>query len=694
MRLVSEVGAGLLILLAAACGPRPVVTPDAPVAFDDKVSWVLRLEQERVLRDPPPPPPPIPEGETEPVEPPPAPRGPRPDLEVLLQDVEPQIRRRAAQAIGRVGLTDGLDALTAALSDPEVEVRQMSAFALGLLGDLRAVDALVAALADPEPVVQGRAAEALGRLGATGTADRVGEVAARYVTSVFAIDPEDLSYPLAPEAEAFRLSAYALGELEAFEPLASAVLQDDGQPLLWWWPVAYALQRTGDPRAFGALVTLAGVQGSVGVSFAAQGLGRVGHVDPERAVDALVALLDRERRDDRVVATAARALGAIDDPRAGAALRELILRRDLSDGLRLAGLRALVDRPAADTRDLFVELMTASWAPYRATAGRALARSDPEAFLLVLSGLPDDPDWSVRAAIAQGLADVNPAAAEFQLRQRLPDADGRVVPFVLRSLAAIGASDLEAVLLDALTHEDVVVRATAAELLGAEGLTRGSDVVAALLTAYDAAVADPSYQARAAIVDALGRSDAAQRRDLLERALADDDWAVRMRAEAHLADLPPSGDPDLSARPAPVRRSLDFEDPVLVSPSVSPRVYIETDLGTIELELAVIDAPVAAENFAALRALRRIRFAADKHGVPITLCGEMAADPLQAMALIGLGFRSISMAPAAIGPVKTMLLSLDSERLQNFVEARMEPDCTGSIRDDLRRFAELNSVEI
>ncbi|MGI9477905.1 MAG: phosphoenolpyruvate--protein phosphotransferase [Hyphomicrobiaceae bacterium] len=99
-------------------------------------------------------------------------------------------------------------------------------------------------------------------------------------------------------------------------------------------------------------------------------------------------------------------------------------------------------------------------------------------------------------------------------------------------------------------------------------------------------------------------------------------------------------------------------------------------------------------NVSALRALRRIRFAADKHGVPITLCGEMAADPLQAMALIGLGFRSISMAPAAIGPVKTMLLSLDSERLQNFVEARMEPDCTGSIRDDLRRFAELNSVEI
>ena len=99
-------------------------------------------------------------------------------------------------------------------------------------------------------------------------------------------------------------------------------------------------------------------------------------------------------------------------------------------------------------------------------------------------------------------------------------------------------------------------------------------------------------------------------------------------------------------------------------------------------------------SVSALRALRRIRLAADKHGVPITLCGEMAADPLEAMALIGLGFRSISMAPAAIGPVKSMLLSLDCERLRQFIEARMEPLCTGNVRDDLRRFAELNSIEI
>jgi phosphotransferase system enzyme I (PtsP) len=72
----------------------------------------------------------------------------------------------------------------------------------------------------------------------------------------------------------------------------------------------------------------------------------------------------------------------------------------------------------------------------------------------------------------------------------------------------------------------------------------------------------------------------------------------------------------------------------------------------------------------------------------------MAADPLQAMALIGLGFRSISMAPAAIGPVKSMVLSVDAAELRELVDKRLVPGATGSIRDDLRRFAELNSVEL
>ena len=70
-----------------------------------------------------------------------------------------------------------------------------------------------------------------------------------------------------------------------------------------------------------------------------------------------------------------------------------------------------------------------------------------------------------------------------------------------------------------------------------------------------------------------------------------------------------------------------------------------------------------ALNPAALKALKLIADAANRHEVPLTLCGEMAGRPLEAMALIGLGFRSISMAPASVGPVKAMVLSLDAGNL-------------------------------
>ena len=52
-----------------------------------------------------------------------------------------------------------------------------------------------------------------------------------------------------------------------------------------------------------------------------------------------------------------------------------------------------------------------------------------------------------------------------------------------------------------------------------------------------------------------------------------------------------------------------------------------------------------------------------------SLCGEMAGRPLEAMALIGLGYRSVSMAPASIGPVKSMILSLDAGALERWLQA-------------------------
>jgi phosphotransferase system enzyme I (PtsP) len=94
-----------------------------------------------------------------------------------------------------------------------------------------------------------------------------------------------------------------------------------------------------------------------------------------------------------------------------------------------------------------------------------------------------------------------------------------------------------------------------------------------------------------------------------------------------------------------------------------------------------------------LRALAAIAEAARRHSRPFGLCGEMASRPLEAMALIGLGFRSISMAPASVGPVKSMIMSLDAGALERWLETSLR--CVeGSLRAGLKRFAEEHAVEI
>jgi phosphotransferase system enzyme I (PtsP) len=98
-------------------------------------------------------------------------------------------------------------------------------------------------------------------------------------------------------------------------------------------------------------------------------------------------------------------------------------------------------------------------------------------------------------------------------------------------------------------------------------------------------------------------------------------------------------------------------------------------------------------NPAALKALRVIVEAAHKYGVPLTLCGEMAGHPIEAMALVALGFRSISMAPASVGPVKAMILSLDAGALRERINEWLETKAT-SLREDLKHFAAEKGVQI
>ena len=574
-----------LVAMAAACAPKPLPAPQAPAAppWDQKLAAILRLEDARVLRA----------SAAEALAP-----GASPavgaDLVALLADSEGRVRRRAALAIGRVGLSEGIDPLAALLTDGDPEVRQMAAFALGLIGDVRASGALLTALGDRDPLVQGRAAQALGMIGATSAAPQIGQVVAARVreeSSLRRLAPDDLSHPQAPGVESFRLGLYALVRLKAWDALAAAVLDARGEPIVGWWPVAYAVQRLEDVRGVPALLAFARAGGVEPVVLAARGLGQLRE---RRGVDVLLPLVAPSQPNVRVLAGAVRALGSIGDPRAVPALIELLRASGLDDNVRLEVVEALGALKAREAVPLLLDEIASRWPAMRAQAWRALARIDSDTLLLVLSGRDADGHWAVRAELAAVAPSLGAERAAPLLALLERDGDTRVRAAAIEALVEVGSPGVDAALLTALGDDDLVVRATAARLIARR---KARPAVAALAAAYERSKGDDSYVARAAILAAASELDPAVAAPLLRDALGDRDWAVRRRA----ADLLRAADPTADVRgirPAPTGRAVEaYGDPAIVSPPFSPRAFIDTSQGTITIELAVNDAPLTVRNF-------------------------------------------------------------------------------------------------
>jgi phosphotransferase system enzyme I (PtsP) len=96
-----------------------------------------------------------------------------------------------------------------------------------------------------------------------------------------------------------------------------------------------------------------------------------------------------------------------------------------------------------------------------------------------------------------------------------------------------------------------------------------------------------------------------------------------------------------------------------------------------------------------LRALRKIVDRANEAKVPFSLCGEIAGKPLEAMALIGIGYRTLSMGPAAIGPVKAMILALELEPMRDHLLEIVDKGLTGSdVRTELRAWADSHRIPV
>lgn len=96
---------------------------------------------------------------------------------------------------------------------------------------------------------------------------------------------------------------------------------------------------------------------------------------------------------------------------------------------------------------------------------------------------------------------------------------------------------------------------------------------------------------------------------------------------------------------------------------------------------------------AILRFIQRVVVACEQHEVDLTVCGEMGGRTLEAMALIGIGLKRLSITPAAVGAIKAMVRSLDAEAIREEM-ATILSSPSGIIRDRLTGWAQTQGVEI
>ena len=96
-----------------------------------------------------------------------------------------------------------------------------------------------------------------------------------------------------------------------------------------------------------------------------------------------------------------------------------------------------------------------------------------------------------------------------------------------------------------------------------------------------------------------------------------------------------------------------------------------------------------------LRALRHVVDMARRYEVPITMCGELAGKPVEALALMAIGMTRLSMSPPAIGPIKEMILGLELEPIKTSVSAALLEGADGvAIRDLLHEWAARQNLAI
>ena len=563
------------------------------------------------------------------------------DLRSLMTNNSPAVRGRAALAAGRIGREESVPSLISLLqSDKDTDVRAIAAFAMGETESNSAADALVASVQNTSErgEVRARAIEALGKIAAALPKEQEG--LARGLGSVI-LGTLEIEAGRGGTPDRLKILLGLTAALRSKPANAGPIIVKfliDGDPRIRADAAnALARLRNGDGNDQLRKILTSDTDAIVRAN-AARVLGAT---EDKTAFDGL---LDRALNDadSRVRVSAIRAIGSLKDAKAA----EPLLRRyrslnqqdlrtyppQVNEVLEIAttlgrilpatanpdavySLREMAERLNHHAPEVEVAFARVSAADYLRMfgSGEAAKRTAQEALML---------DWKSGAGIAQGLGEIAslPQNAKDQttfiefaqniLRAMLDYRNSGInintlvavhsehaIPDVLRALVAFKPKDLRELLRSQLNESDVIVRATAAELLGdvppSEANTR------ALAEALPRAMKEELNDAALAILDSLGKQKSAAANAAIKTALDSNDHLLRRKA---VALLKANGAGDFSSRIGTVqtRNTMADYQRAVARIGTSVRAVVSTTKGPFTIKLLPDEAPLTVDNFVQL----------------------------------------------------------------------------------------------
>ena len=564
------------------------------------------------------------------------------ELMQLLSHQSPVVRKRAALAAGRIGDEGAVSSLIHVLEhDSDKSVRARAAFALGEIEAESGANALIAVLKNTSapPEIRSRAIEGLGKIAAALPREqetRQREIGAAILDALkFELDRPirgmpDTTVPLLGLTAALRARPADAG------PTIARFLSNSNPRVRTDAANALARMRLKD-----GLEQLRKLTSDIDPIVRANAARLLGLDEDKQSYDTLLALATNDK-DSRVRVNAIRALASLKDPRAAEPLLkrgQMLSQRDLpnlppelneileiattlgrllgqkDDQNAVGWLRKLnetFNHRAPEVDLAFVRIAPATYLSDFGSGDQA-RRKVQEIILL---------DWRAAAGVANGLGEVAAlpatvankssldATAEKLLRAMLDYRNSGLnintlvavhseyaIPDVLRALAAFKPADLASIARAQLNESDIIVRGTAADLLG--DLPPSEENTRALAAAWPQAANDMLNDAALSILDALGKQSTAAANEQIKEALKSGDHLIRRRA---VAVLKANGAGDFSAQIGTVhtRNTLADYTRALGRIGKNVRAVVTTSKGSFTIELLPEAAPLTVDNFVQL----------------------------------------------------------------------------------------------